>query len=153
VDRRHPSRGDAAARPLQLWQYAIPSLVTRTAWYATLPEETVAFVRPHHELEDIHVHLAAFLDDPEKYRALGRNGQLFVNEHCTSQRYADGLMEIANRTPEFQAVWTARDLAYRAVGIMHEWGILGASSLSEEVGDEIQTLVRKLPPQLSVALS
>ena len=151
VNMRYPSMGEASASQLQLWQYAVPSLVTRTAWYATLPEETVAFVRPAHEVEDIQAHLAGFLEDPEKYRVLGRAGQEHVNEHCTSQSYVEGLMEIAHRAPEFYARWTAGDLAHRAVAAMNDWGILGAPSLSEGVAAEIQALVRKLPPPERVA--
>ena len=76
VNLRNPSMGEASGSQLHLWQYALPSLVTRSAWYETLPANTVAFVRPDQETEDIQAHLAAFLDEPEKYRELGRNGRL-----------------------------------------------------------------------------
>jgi hypothetical protein len=106
--------GEASGSQLHLWQYALPSLVTRTAWYETLPENTVAFVRPDHESEDIEAHLAAFLAEPEKYRELGRNGQRYVAEKHSLAAYAEGLLEIAARTAEFRSRWIARDLAARA---------------------------------------
>ncbi len=114
VNMRYPSMGEASASQLHCWQYALPALVTRTAWYETLPENTVAFVRPEHEIEDIQMHLSAFLADPEKYRELGRNGQQHMAANHSIETYATSLMEVAGRVPEFQSRWIARDLARRA---------------------------------------
>jgi glycosyltransferase involved in cell wall biosynthesis len=121
VNMRYPSMGEASASQLHLWQYALPALVTRTAWYETLPENTVAFVRPEQEAEDIRTHLAAFLADPEKYRELGRNGQRHVTENHSIEVYANSLLEVAARVSEFQARWIARDLAHRAGAAMNAW--------------------------------
>lgn len=121
VNLRNPSMGEASASQLHLWQYALPSLVSRTAWYATLPANTVAFVRPEQEAEDIQAHLAAFLDDPEKYRELGRNGREYVARHHSMETYAQSLLEVAKRAPEFRSRWIARDLARRAGAAMNAW--------------------------------
>jgi glycosyltransferase involved in cell wall biosynthesis len=121
LNLRNPSMGEASGSQLHLWQYGLPSLVTRAAWYETLPENTVAFVRPDHETEDIHSHLAGFLSDPEKYRELGRNGRRHVAEKHSMESYVAGLLEIAKRTPEFQAHWLARNLAVRVASTMTGW--------------------------------
>ncbi len=121
VNMRYPSMGEASASQLHLWQYALPALVTRTAWYETLPENTVAFVRPEHEAEDIQAHLTAFLADPEKYGELGRNGRRHVTENHSIEAYANSLLEVADRVPEFQTRWIARDLARRAGAAMNTW--------------------------------
>jgi glycosyltransferase involved in cell wall biosynthesis len=121
VNLRNPSMGEASGSQLHLWQYGLPALVTRGAWYETLPENTVAFVRPDHETEDIQTHLGAFLADPEKYRELGRNGRRYVAENHSMESYVDGLLEIAARAPEFQSAWLARDLARRAASSMNGW--------------------------------
>ena len=121
VNLRNPSMGEASASQLHLWQYALPALVSRAAWYETLPENTVAFVRPEHEAEDIRAHLAAFLADPEKYRELGRNGQQHVTENHGMETYARSLLEVAARAPEFRTRWIARDLARRAASAMNAW--------------------------------
>lgn len=121
VNLRNPSMGEASGSQLHLWQYGLPSLVTRGAWYETLPENTVAFVRPEHETEDIHAHLSGYLADPEKYRELGRNGRRYVAENHSMESYVDGLLEIAARAPEFQAGWLARNLARRAASSMNGW--------------------------------
>jgi glycosyltransferase involved in cell wall biosynthesis len=121
VNLRDPSMGEASGSQLHLWQYGLPSLVTRRAWYATLPEDSVAFVRPEHEIEDIQGHLTSFLCDPEKYRALGRNGRRHVAEHHSIEKYAGALLEIAAQAPEFRAKWIARDLARRSATAMTGW--------------------------------
>jgi glycosyltransferase involved in cell wall biosynthesis len=121
VNLRNPSMGEASGSQLHLWQYALPSLVTGTAWYATLPANTVAFVRPEHETEDIQEHLAAFLDDPEKYRELGRNGRDHVARNHSMETYAQSFLEVAERAPEFRSRWIARDLARRAASAMNAW--------------------------------
>lgn len=121
MNLRNPSMGEASGSQLHLWQYALPSLVTRSAWYATLPENTVAFVRPEHESEDVQKHLTAFLDDPEKYRELGRNGREHVARNHSMEAYVHSLLEMAQRAPEFRGRWIARDLARRAASAMSAW--------------------------------
>ena len=63
--------GEASVSQLQIWDHALPSLVTKVGWYACLPAETVAFVRPDHEIIDIHAHLRAFLSEPWRYAQMG----------------------------------------------------------------------------------
>jgi glycosyltransferase involved in cell wall biosynthesis len=141
VNLRDPSMGEASGSQLHLWQYGLPSLVTRRAWYATLPEETVAFVRPEHEIEDIHRHLTGFLANAETYRELGRNGRRHVMEQHSVENYAASLLKLAARTPEFQARWIARDLARRSAFVMKSWSDDSTTdSLSFQVAREIEAL-------------
>ncbi|HKP02639.1 MAG TPA: glycosyltransferase [Chthoniobacterales bacterium] len=138
---RNPSMGEASGSQLHLWQYALPALVTRHAWYAALPEGTVAFVRPEHEVEDIQQHLAEFLANPEAYRELGRNGRRYVEEHHSIRGYASALLEVAGRAPEFQAKWIGHDLARRSATTMSSWSddsTIGPLSL--EVARQVRML-------------
>ena len=157
VNLRNPSMGEASGSQLHLWQYALPSLVTRSAWYETLPENTVGFVRPEHEPEDIQAHLAAFLDDPEKYRELGRNGRERAARNHSMETYASSLLEVASRAPEFRSRWIARDLARRAASAMG-WcdssTIDFPSALAEQLeklapGNRVAHLTASWPRQLS----
>ena len=141
VNLRDPSMGEASGSQLHLWQYALPSLVTRRAWYATLPEDTVAFVRPEHEVEDIQRHLTEFLANPETYRELGRNGRRHVTENHSIESYANALLEVAARTPEFEAKWIARDLARRTATAMSSWSDDSTiNSVLPEVARQIERL-------------
>ena len=147
VNMRYPSMGEASASQLHLWQYALPALVTRTAWYETLPENTVAFVRPEYEAEDIQAHLTAFLADPEKYRELGRNGQRYAAENHSIETYANSLLEVAARVPEFQTRWIARDLARHAGAAMSAWCDSSAiEGFLPRVAKEIGILVGGISP-------
>jgi glycosyltransferase involved in cell wall biosynthesis len=141
VNLRDPSMGEASGSQLHLWQYALPSLVTRRAWYATLPEETVAFVRPEHEVEDIQQHLTEFLANPEIYRELGRNGRRHVAENHSIESYVSALLEVAAGTSELQAKWIARDLARRTATAMSGWSDDSTiDSLSPGVALQIELL-------------
>jgi glycosyltransferase involved in cell wall biosynthesis len=150
MNLRNPSMGEASGSQLQLWQYGLPALVTRAAWYATLPENTVAFVRPEHEMEDIQAHLAAFLAEPEKYRELGRNGRRHVAENHSLESYAQSLLEIAARAPEFRARWIARDIARRVAPAMNAWKESSTLAISlPPIAGEIQKLVAGIPAYAS----
>ena len=116
----------------------------------SLPEDSVAFVRPEHEIEDIQGHLAAFLRDPESYRALGRNGRRHVAEHHSIEKYVSGLLEIAGRAPEFRAKWIARDLARRSATAMTGWSDTATiGPLSVRAAHEIELLTAGASTEIS----
>lgn len=144
VNLRDPSMGEASGSQLHLWQYGLPSLVTRNAWYATLPENAVAFVRPDHEVEDIQEHLWSFLGDPDAYRELGRNGRRYVAERHSIESYAEGLLEIARQAPEFRARRIARDLAERAASAMHAWSdSKNMEAMARNVAEQVRLLTAR----------
>ncbi|HRD49603.1 MAG: glycosyltransferase family 4 protein [Candidatus Competibacter sp.] len=91
VNLRYPSMGEASGSQLRIWDHALPSLVTRTGWYATLPETTVAFVRPEHEVADIQQHLRQLLIDPEHFASLGCNGRRRLQAQHAPDQYAEAL--------------------------------------------------------------
>src|SRR5205823_5114350 len=74
INLRFPSMGEASLSQLQIWDHALPSIVTRTGWYATLSPDTVLFVDVEREIEDLKRHITAFADDPEAFAKLGENG-------------------------------------------------------------------------------
>jgi len=150
VNLRDPSMGEASGSQLHLWQYALPSLVTRRAWYATLPEETVAFVRPEHEVEDIQRHLTEFLANPETYRELGRNGRQHVAKNHSIENYANGLLEVAARTHDLQAKWIARDLARRSATAMSGWS---DNSMIDSLGPQVARQIKLLTAGASTELA
>lgn len=107
LNLRNPTMGEASASQLRIWQHSLPSLVTDIGWYATLPKNIVATVRPQAEFEDIQAHLTNFLHTPETYRELGRNGRRYVEEHHTVEAYVRCLLDLVNitlRTKGRQAV-------------------------------------------------
>lgn len=110
INLRYPSMGEASGSQLRIWDHALPSLVTRTGWYATLPETTVAFVRPGHEIADIQEHLRTLLTDPEHFAHLGCNGRRQLEAQHAPDRYAEALCQL---------IPVAR--RYRCAGLIEPW--------------------------------
>jgi glycosyltransferase involved in cell wall biosynthesis len=121
INLREPTMGEASATQLRIWQAGLPSLVTNTGWYATLPENTVAVVRREAEIEDLARHLNAFVADPEVYRAIGRNGHAHVQQHHSIAAYVSGLLELAAATRASRGRESARWLAGRAGEALRPW--------------------------------
>ncbi len=118
VNLRYPSMGEASGSQLRIWEASLPSLVTRTGWYATLPADAVFFVDPQHEAEDVRRHLQALRDDPERFRQAGRRGRAILEADHTPEGYARGLLEIAMQTPAFHAKRAALELSRRSARAM-----------------------------------
>lgn len=96
INLRFPSRGEASASQLRIWNHSLPSLVTRTSIYATFPEEAVAMVDPGREEEDIHRHLSALLENPETFYAMGRCGRAILEADHLVESYVDHLLHFVN---------------------------------------------------------
>jgi glycosyltransferase involved in cell wall biosynthesis len=144
VNLRYPTMGEASGSQLVIWQYGLPSLVTRIAWYATLPEETVSFIRFDHERTDIHAHLNSFLAEPERYRELGRNGRRHVEQYHTREGYVTSLLELVSNVSDNRAIWSTRNLSSRVGTAMSDWcDETTADELSGRVAREIRVLSGK----------
>jgi len=143
INLRYPTMGEASGSQLRLWSHALPSLVTQTGWYATLPEDTVAFVRPEHEVADIQMHLRAFLLDPQKFAAMGERGRTLLEEQHTPERYAEAIIDLAQRALNFRAQSMANRLAERAGALMSDWSdALTIDAAHRKVATQIQSLIK-----------
>ncbi|MFL6515092.1 MAG: glycosyltransferase, partial [Chthoniobacterales bacterium] len=129
INLRDPTMGEASASQLRIWQHGLPSLVTDVGWYATVPENIVAMVRPEAELEDIQHHLAEFLRDPGAYRTLGTNGRRYVEEHHTVDGYVRGLLEMVERTLTARSRQVASWMTARAGRAIQPWFAEDAAGL------------------------
>jgi glycosyltransferase involved in cell wall biosynthesis len=106
---RFPTVGEASVSQLQIWGHALPSLVTQVGWYASLPVETVAFVRPEHEIADIQAHLRAFLSDPQRYARMGEAGRRYVQTHHTPGAYVQAIIDAVRDAEAFRPYAIAHD--------------------------------------------
>jgi len=124
INLRVPTMGEVSATQLRAWDHALPTLVSRNGWYATIPPEAVGFVRvgpPEAEREDIHRHLAALLDDPASYIAMGRAGRRLLEERHAVGPYVAGLLELARAAPQLAAEWAQGYLADRVGALTAGW--------------------------------
>ncbi|HLY17770.1 MAG TPA: glycosyltransferase family 4 protein [Bryobacteraceae bacterium] len=120
VNLRFPSMGEASLSQLQYWNYGLPTLVTRTGWYASLPEEAAVFVRPEHEVEDIQAHLRAFLADPDAFRAMGERGRQALKNN-DPEKYVDALTRFASEVLPLAPGVPALALARKIGTDMTDW--------------------------------
>ena len=128
VNLRHPTMGEASGSQLRIWKHALPALVSSVGWYASLPPDTVAFVRPdENEVADIQSHLRALLAEPQAFVAMGQRGRRELEEKHAPERYANSLLEIARLSGEFRARTALNRLAERAGSLLSEW--LGPNDL------------------------
>jgi hypothetical protein len=66
--------------------------VTRTGWYADLPPETAAFVDPETEIDDLHQHFRAALENPRMLLAMGEAGRRHLERRHHPDLYARELV-------------------------------------------------------------
>lgn len=121
INLRYPTMGEASASQLRIWEHALPSLVTRVGWYASLSPDAVAHVRPDNEVVDIRSHLETFLQDPERFARMGRHGRRLVETEHHPQAYVNTVISLVARARELKLRHAAFDLAERAGAIMGRW--------------------------------
>jgi len=140
INLRYPSMGEVSGSQLQFWDYGLPTLVTRTGWYALLPEGAAAFVRPEHELGDIQSHLRAFLADPGAFRAMGERGRQSLKSN-DPEKYVDAITHFAAETLRLSPRVSALALARRIGSDLTEWLPAAASPyLLERASKEAYTI-------------
>jgi glycosyltransferase involved in cell wall biosynthesis len=137
VNLRYPTMGEASGSQLRIWSHSLPSLVTEVGWYATLPQDAVARVRPAHEIEDIQAQLRAFLSDPKRFLRMGEKGYRVLQEQHAPEAYARSLINLVNRARQYRAYSASERLAQRAVAEVSAW--TGSAAARET----LQVMARK----------
>jgi ubiquinone/menaquinone biosynthesis C-methylase UbiE/glycosyltransferase involved in cell wall biosynthesis len=136
INLRFPSMGEASVSQLQIWDHALPSLVTKVGWYASLPAETVAFVRPEHEIMDIQTHLQAFLCDPERYAQMGQDAHQYLQTHHTPGAYVQAIVDALRDAEAFRPSATTHDMARRIGQEMERWTNVAVPAIASYLGSQ-----------------
>jgi hypothetical protein len=143
VNLRFPSMGEASASQLRIWDHALPSLVTPTGWYALLPEDTVAFVRPDHEVEDLQAHWRGFLADPDRFTRMGERGRLLLEEQHAPEIYVQTLLDFIGSPRCLHSRASAVHLAKRIGAEVGPWlNAIPPDDLLRPVAEQIRVLTR-----------
>ncbi|HEV8130815.1 MAG TPA: glycosyltransferase [Acidobacteriota bacterium] len=144
INLRYPTAGEASASQLRIWAHALPSLVTKVGWYATLPSDAVAFVRPAHENTDIQSHLRDFLADPGRFARMGEKGRYILENEHTPDRYVQTILALAAKAEVFRPRAVSYRLAERVGGLMSDCMDANASEQAfRNAAAEIYTLTGK----------
>ena len=121
INLRFPTMGEASGSQLRIWDHALPSLVTRTEGYASLPRDTVCFVRPDHERSDIQRHLRRFLRRPEYFREKGRRARQRLLAHHQPRQYVEALRPICEQVHALRSRLNRLTLADRVGRATSTW--------------------------------
>ena len=142
INLRYPSMGEASASQLRIWGGRVcHRWVTRTGWYATLPEEAVFFVDPEREAETLRAHLAALRRNPGRFRDAGQRGRAVVEAAHDPGLYAAGLLDIVSRSSVLHARRGAIDLSRRAAqSLLEMTEVAGVALCAERVAAAVESL-------------
>ena len=110
VNLRWPTMGEASYSQLRAWHNALPTLVTRTGWYAELPEDAVIHIAPGDEVEQVAAAIERCRSNPVAFAAVGARGRLHLERFHRLDAYVDGLVRFAAGLPSFGV--TRRGLAH-----------------------------------------
>lgn len=122
---RYPSMGEASASQLRIWSHSLPSAVSRVGWYADQPADTVLFVRPDHEAEDLHAALQGLLRNSEDLLRIGASGRKHLEQNHTPAAYAESLLLLASQIGELRSRWLATQMTKRAAAALSPWSFPG----------------------------
>jgi len=121
INLRFPTMGEASGTQLRIWAHGLPSLVTETGWYETLPGDAVCFVRPFDEIADIQKHLRAFLAHPERFAQMGEMGREILEKNHTPEQYARVITNLAERARSYRPVAAIQAATMRSSIEMSAW--------------------------------
>ena len=142
VNLRYPTMGEASGSQLRIWDHALPSLVTRSDGYASLPPETVFFVRPQVERADIQRHLRFFLRQPRQAREMGLRGRQWLLDHHQPSMYAEALGPFCEAAGALRSRQNRIALAERVGRAIAPWAAAApASSRERDYAARIAELV------------
>jgi SAM-dependent methyltransferase/glycosyltransferase involved in cell wall biosynthesis len=137
INLRYPTMGEASVSQLQVWDHALPSLVTKVGWYAGLPTEAVAYVRPDHEIADIQAQLRAFLDDPRRFAKMGEASRHLVVTHHSPEAYAQTIATLVEKAQAFRPSAVAYGMARRIGEEMRRWTNLPAPDVASSLWGQV----------------
>jgi len=121
INLRYPSMGEASGSQLRIWSHALPSIVTRTGWYADIPETAVRFVRLESEAEDIQTHLRDFIKNPLEFMGMGSYGHSILENRHSPHFYTRFIQKIASNVPALIARKVALGLVQRTGEDLLKW--------------------------------
>jgi hypothetical protein len=70
---------------------------------------------------DLQKQLAAFLADPARFAAMGREGRRILEEQHAPEQYAQSVVDFVARAQSFRTLVLASRLAERTGALMGEW--------------------------------
>lgn len=102
VNLRWPSRGEASGTLLRAWNASLPTILTRTGFYKSVPLDCALFVDPDSESADLHAILRAFVENPSAAFELGLNGRSRLLAEHSTETYVNRLKGFLEAVEDYQ---------------------------------------------------
>lgn len=142
INLRYPTMGEASGSQLRIWSHSLPSLVSKVGWYSTVPAEAVMHIRAdENEVPDIQSALRKFLERPDDFVALGREGRRILEEQHSPEAYARGLVDFVCTVKTHRSEAALNSLAERTGEIAS--GLFG-QGMRRDVLAEMATQIHAL---------
>lgn len=122
LNLRYPTMGEASASQLRFWERRLPSIVTRTGWYAEQPPGTLAYVRLGHEVPDLQHILLQFLDDPEPFHTMAETARKHLEETHGPEYYVNKVLTCSRASAIKETQETAARVGDRISRTLAAWG-------------------------------
>lgn len=91
INLRNPTMGEASGSQLRIWANGCPSVVSRTGWYASLPDRTVRKINSNDEQADILLLLSDLVEGRIDLEGMAASGFEQLREH-DPERYVRNLL-------------------------------------------------------------
>jgi glycosyltransferase involved in cell wall biosynthesis len=134
VNLRYPPTEGASGSLLEQFYFAKPVIATDIGFFGELPDDCLMKIRPDHEESDLLDALQRLIADRAGAQAIGVNGNKFLLENLTPQKYRERFVAFLPKLESFKPVFhfldrLGKELAQ--VSIPPENGLL--ESLSREI--------------------
>jgi hypothetical protein len=100
----------------------------------------VAFVEPGWQPDAIRDHLQSSLDEPERWRRMGRRGREWLEDRHAPDVYSRRLIELAREAVEFRLRAPGLDAAARVASEVRDWGEGAREAVDRRVREELRSL-------------
>ncbi|MBN1404318.1 MAG: glycosyltransferase [Opitutales bacterium] len=113
LNLRWPSVGEASGAQLRFWNHSLPTVATKTAWYAQQPEDCLMLVDPEREAEDLHRYWNLALGDYAGVAQFGLRGRELLERRHSAESFASALEAFLPVVERYRESLAARPLAER----------------------------------------
>jgi len=143
---RNPTMGEASSAQLRIWDNAAVALVSRTGWYAGIPNHAAIMTEPGREAEEVASVVKHLHANRDAFSNLGPEGKRHLERNHSPDHYAARLGTIAEQTHALTRPMAPFALASRCADEVAGFlGKAGWASLFGRAFDHIDALIPPPP--------
>jgi len=139
---RNPTMGEASSAQLRIWDNAAVPMVSRTGWYARIPDEAAISVETGQEIKEVANAVKRLHKDRDAFNHIRPGGKRHLEQHHSPEDYASRLAAVASEAWTLARPLAPFELASRCA--TEGSGLIGKStwtSLFARAFDQIDELI------------